>query len=161
MSFTRKPYATLNQRGDFHWGFSYRICTTWLNKEGRFCYLLLCACPYASSWRLIQQPLSVLCGFLWRPISLYLKPKTVSSYKSKLLQTLFHCWSRLMQPAISRLVQYPSATSYTFFTVSHQNGFSSSIQSASNLHLVCITYLYPYSVLKRLSCNFSGFQRAK
>ena len=40
------------------------------------------------------------------------------------------------------------------FTVSHQNGFSSSIQSASNLSLVRIRYLYADSIYRALRTKF-------
>jgi hypothetical protein len=30
----------------------------------------------------------------------------------------------------------------------------------ANLNLVCIRYLYEYSVFKLLTCNFLGFRRA-
>ena len=93
-------------------------------------------------------PLTFKFFHLWKNVQL-----------SKTLQTLLSL--KVVSSIPVGVVQWLSATSYTFFTVSHQNGFSSSIQSASNLDLVCITYLYRYSVLKRLSCNFSGFRRAE
>ena len=58
----------------------------------------------------------------------------------------------LWQPHFMWIVLWSNATSSVFFTVSHQNGFSSSIQSASNLHLVsnhnfrCLRYLCSQTV---------------
>jgi glycerophosphoryl diester phosphodiesterase len=101
---------------------------------------------------------SVLCGVLAlgkRGIPLTLiEPFVAHFYPSKLLQTLFQSWSRLMHPASRRVVQSPDATSSAYFTVSHQNGLSISIQSARNLDLVCISYLYERPVFSVLHAFF-------
>ena len=101
--------------------------------------------------------LSVPCGSLfraWRPTHFLNEPFAALS------QLLRHCkrycpWGRrLKHPAWGRVVQWISATSSAFFTVSHQNGFSSSIQSASNLSLVRIRYLYADSIYRALCTKF-------
>lgn len=61
-----------------------------------------------------------------------------------------------MHPASRRVVQSPDATSSAYFTVSHQNGLSISIQSARNLDLVCISYLYAHPVFSALHAFFLG-----
>jgi len=50
----------------------------------------------------------------------------------------------------SGVVQWISATSYAFFTVTHQNGFSSTIQSACNLK----SCLYKLFILIFILCRF-------
>jgi hypothetical protein len=134
------------RRDDIHWGFSYCTYTTWLNKKGRFCDLLLCACPYASSRLFMQQLCLCLVGYSFErgSHSLFVLSKGKEHSTIKSLQTLLS--SKVVSSIPCGVVQWNSATSYAFFTVSHQNGFISSIQSASNLHLVRITYLYEYSV---------------
>mgnify|MGYP006170901773 CR=1 FL=1 len=145
MSFTRKPYATLNSARRHSLRYSYCIHTTWLNKKGRFCDLLLCACQTQASNGLCSSHCSCLVGYSFERGL----PLTFSQACLTWWQLLRHCKRYGHKGAAfkasrhhSGVVQWISATSYAFFTVTHQNGFSSSIQLASNLHLVCIKYLY-------------------
>ena len=152
MSFTRKPYATPVGATTFtevshtvytqlDWtrkaGFAISFYVRVLTQAAEFLCSQMFLCPVGYSFE-CGFPLTfdwAVCGsFTTIKTSQMLHPET-ESFK---------------QPADlygSRLVRWISATSYAFFTVSHQNGFSSSFQSASNLLLVRITYLYGHSVL--------------
>lgn len=137
MSFTRKQDPRCLQHGSWH---SLRLSNlhihNWLNQIRQVCCLLLRA-----ALRKHQSPyVAELCALWGTCNASAVFPLTFKNiYSTKPMQTLFPKRSRLCIPF--GVVQRPNATSSAFFTVSHQNGFSSSIQSASNLDLVCISYL--------------------
>ncbi len=157
-AFARKPLATPFQAGDIRWGFLTPHMHNLITQESR----VLRSYFYV---RVHTQASDCLCGnlvcALWGICTLLRRGShslhnrnsdwiTVDNLRHRKLWEFIV----LQHPAVSRVVRWISATSSAFFTVSHQNGFSSSIQSASNLCLVRIRYLYADSVLNAVYADF-------